>query len=272
MIYETYQDAADFDATKPGWFCWEYRGLDPEPYELDAVEDEEVKAVFQKDRKQGGHYKTPAAYVRVIFFNPHDRTKTTEVPMKIDTGADPVYGVTTEIDRLGIEVEEGDEKNNTWASTPGGMIHLKQRDVTIQVGDLQSRPIQIKCPVDANFNTTKWLLGQEFLGLCQHTWTNKTDVKIQLLKREPVPGRPLPAPGITKNTQSDVRLDDVDKSTQSNIRLIQGDKEEMSNRKNVDWADTKPTDLAYSSSAWLSNMAGKSVDETYPGPLPPLPV
>lgn len=187
-IYETYQEAVHTDSKLPGWFCREYRGLDPVPYELDALV---THGNFQfKARAQG--YRTAAAYVNVEIFKPGE-SKGLKIPMKIDTGADITYSsISSEILALGIIVPAGKEEySRAWGV--GGPVDLQHLNVEIQVGELDRRPLKVACPrilnlvretEEKNEEKEKRLLGQSFLKMCRHTWTRGTQLEIELLSYE----------------------------------------------------------------------------------------
>lgn len=174
-IYPTYHDAAVEARQRPGWFCWEYRGVNPEPYEIDAL------GLFRDTAESNGN-KTAAAYIKVQIFKPGEE-KGLELPIKVDTGADSTYGITQKINELGLVTQ----RTGRAAGAFGGAVDMKLVEAEIQVGELPRVWLLIMCPIDPGLNTRKWLLGQDFLKRCKHIWTGDQEVQIQFLTEAPNP-------------------------------------------------------------------------------------
>ena len=191
-LYTTYQEASKSNRHRPGWFCDQFRGRNPEPYEIDSAEGR----FYRLNRL----ISTEAAYVDVHITNPQTRASLSS-RIKLDPGADMTYSDRRDIKNLLIPVHS----YNHWSVGIGGRVDSNKHEINIQVGDLPPMTILVSCPTEEEKTDGKWLLGQNYLQFCKHTWTNKTKVEIQPLDTF----IPSPDPGDSEPTASSAYLNEA---------------------------------------------------------------
>ena len=166
--FSTYRDAAKAHRGHNLWFCRRYKGP--------LIQRDSIKRISFCGYGLGGQTgQDPSyAYSQVRVINPYilidDQEPSHQTQMMLDTGATTSMG-TREILRAELQLQANDYGEiNGIDGGPG--IPVGYVDADLQVGDLGPvEAVQIAYKIQLVGTPDDWILGQNFLRECKHTWT-----------------------------------------------------------------------------------------------------
>ena len=173
-VFRSYDQVAQYCRGHKVRFSIQYYGP--------QVREDRIYPVIETDFGNPATQHAAFSYVEARIHNPEDETLYRDVEFMIDTGATTCMG-RREILRLdlGLPPESGGP-----AVGLGGRVDLIHVQARISLKDLDGSYlppvfclIGYQYPQPAEVSTEDWLLGQNFLGLCNHSWQGHNRVVIQ---------------------------------------------------------------------------------------------
>lgn len=172
--FPTYQAAAESNRGRSTVYCKEYRGLQPPSNKVCRVATGSFGA---------GRHPYLASIGTQIGKPLSPLTDFLDIDMMVDTGATVSMGrYSILLDNLDLEpLDDEIEEVRGIGNVPIEMVHLAAE---VQVDRLPLICIDIMCPIEAGHDDPEgWILGQNFLKLCDQKWTSITNVELEYPSR-----------------------------------------------------------------------------------------